>query len=123
MNATELLQGALDVIREPEQWCIYHLGLTADGLGVRGNDPRAVQWCALGAFEKVTGQFCSYGGEFAHVWDLLNTAARARLALEGAESNEPRFPNYFIYYNNSHEHGDVVLMFKDAIALSEEGAI
>jgi hypothetical protein len=45
------------LLSDETKWCKNFLGKTATGKGVCGSDSRAVQWCLLGAVEKIYGNF------------------------------------------------------------------
>lgn len=54
MNVLEVLEAARGLISEPTRWTQGALARDARGEQCFANVPRAVQWCAIGALERVT---------------------------------------------------------------------
>lgn len=85
-------------------WCIGSRAKAANGSNVRGNDPSAVRWCALGAIDAAANvRNCAY----MEIVDLL--AAHVPPDKRGGAYAVAEF-------NNSHNQAEVLALFDKAIA-------
>jgi hypothetical protein len=52
MTPQEAIQGAIEIISDPNKWTYQAAARTDMGAGCRAMDKRATCWCAAGAIEK-----------------------------------------------------------------------
>jgi hypothetical protein len=98
----EMIEAALDEIREPEHWCKGALKTVRNGV---------VAYCALGAFDEVTDFIPNPSGPKTEDW---RTERDAWMALWNAAGGN------IVRFNNTHTHAEVVAMFQQAARAEKE---
>jgi hypothetical protein len=56
MTPQQVLQGAIDIISDPNKWCAWQGAKNSFGTAVDVHAEDAVCWCALGAINKAAGK-------------------------------------------------------------------
>jgi hypothetical protein len=75
MTPQQVLQGAIDLISDPNKWCSLAGARDVEGEPVDVHDKNAVCWCAIGAINKVAGRNI---GLVADTADLFYAANNGR---------------------------------------------
>ena len=100
MTDKEALTAALEIIQDPDNWCQQHWAVDEWGGEIPPGWHTAAKWCAHGALVKVAGSQRSFP---------LALKLCAAAGLGGKQ-------NAAVHVNDHMGHGDVVAMYKRAIA-------
>jgi len=73
-NRLELLKKVREQLSDPKCWTRHAIARDKDDRALEfGDDPRAVCWCLVGAFEKVGGHIHSFSSMLAYLREGVGT--------------------------------------------------
>jgi hypothetical protein len=106
MTPTEILIAAKDKISDEKNWGKGYYGMDSDGRSVASYSYKAVCWCSAGAINKVAHD--NYGSRTSEVLDV-QLAFKYLTDVTGGS---------ITFYNDTHDHKDVMRAFDEAILTS-----
>ena len=101
MTDKEALTAALEIIQDPDRWCQQHWAVDEWGGEIPPGWHTAAKWCASGALCKVVGSIKAF------------RLTRKLDAVAGVDTGAEVIA---VHVNDHMGHGDVVAMYKRAIA-------
>lgn len=78
MTSKEILEAALELIRDPARFCVIRSAENAAGIATAPGSPAAVRFCVLGACARVAGDNRS------EMWDARGVLRGALFSLTGS---------------------------------------
>lgn len=111
MTVVELLKAGQELISVPERWTQGVAARDANGVPINPRKEDACCWCSYGALLKVSDDA------------QLVYSARGFLNRAIGVLDDPIWPGvYFVKFQESHTHAEVLAMWNRAIALAEAGS-
>lgn len=106
----DLLRRGHELIADPCRWCRSADARTARHIDTDYFDPNAASWCTRGALLKCAGGSVP---RYFDALEMLNQAAAQIL------DNEPIWSGLALVFNDTQRHGEVMRMWRKAIAMRE----
>jgi hypothetical protein len=105
-TAVDVLQAALEILQNPQQWCQKAWARDVDGYPVDPTDPSAVKFCLLGAVMKAAFDAEPEYQKASHLIDQAHGALKAV---------HPLYPIVTLNDDEATSHQDIISLLNQAI--------